>query len=48
VLTTLWGFVQQRLEAHFSRAVTASNNSRDGTRIMTPALNETVLSHDAT
>jgi polar amino acid transport system permease protein len=48
VLTTLWGFVQQRLEAHFSRAVTASNNSRDRRRTMAPALSETVLSHDAT
>ena len=28
VLTTLWGFVQRRLEAHFSRSVTASARSR--------------------
>ncbi len=46
VLTTLWGFVQQRLEAHFSRSVTAS----DRTRGMAPQVVklETVLSHDAT
>src|SRR4029077_13098950 len=29
LLTTLWGFVQQRLEAHFSRSVTASDQSRN-------------------
>jgi polar amino acid transport system permease protein len=46
LLTTLWGFVQQRLEAHFSRSVTASNRSRDkAARI---DLSEAVLTHDAT
>jgi len=47
LLTTLWGFVQQRLEAHFSRSVTASDRGR-GPRVINIRLNEAVLSHDAT
>ncbi|MGH7153139.1 MAG: amino acid ABC transporter permease [Acetobacteraceae bacterium] len=47
LLTTLWGFVQQRLEAHFSRSVTASDRDR-GRRVVNLRLNEAVLSHDAT
>jgi polar amino acid transport system permease protein len=47
ILTTLWGFVQQRLEAHFSRAVTASDRGR-GAVAAKLRLNEVVLSHDAT
>jgi polar amino acid transport system permease protein len=45
LLTTLWGFVQHRLEAHFSRSVTDSNRSRQSAQ---PALSEVALSHDAT
>jgi len=46
LLTTLWGFVQHRLEAHFSRSVTASNRSRN----MAPQLDlaDVVATHDAT
>jgi polar amino acid transport system permease protein len=46
LLTTLWGFVQQRLEAHFSRSVTASVRSRN----MAPQLElaGVVATHDAT
>ena len=49
VLTTLWGFVQTRLEAYFSRSVTTSGRSRQPA----PAgkeleLGDAVLSHDAT
>ncbi len=47
VLTTLWGFVQQRLEAHFSRSVTASDRGR-GPVAANLRLNDVVLSHDAT
>jgi len=49
VLTTLWGFVQQRLEAHFSRSVTVSDRSRGrAPQTATLGLNQAVLSHDAT
>jgi polar amino acid transport system permease protein len=49
VLTTLWGFVQQRLEAHFSRSVTTSDRSRGrAPQTGTLGLNQTALSHDAT
>jgi polar amino acid transport system permease protein len=46
LLTTLWGLVQHRLEAHFSRSVTASTRSRN----MTPQLDlaDVVATHDAT
>jgi polar amino acid transport system permease protein len=47
ILTTLWGFVQQRLEAHFSRSVTASDRGR-GPATAKLRLNDVVLSHDAT
>ena len=49
VLTTLWGFVQRRLEAHFSRSVTASSRSRQpaaAAKIL--ELTDAVVSHDAT
>jgi polar amino acid transport system permease protein len=46
LLTTLWGLVQHRLEAHFSRSVTASDRSRDKAPPL--QLNEVALSHDAT
>ena len=48
VLTTLWGFVQQRLEAHFSRSVTASDRGATDQQLRSCRLNEVVLSHDAT
>jgi polar amino acid transport system permease protein len=49
VLTTLWGFVQQRLEAHFSRSVTTSDRSRGrAPQTATLGLNQAALSHDAT
>jgi polar amino acid transport system permease protein len=49
VLTTLWGFVQQRLEAHFSRSVTASARSRGSVQQAAKLqMAEAVLSHDAT
>jgi polar amino acid transport system permease protein len=47
ILTTLWGFVQQRLEAHFSRSVTSSDRGR-GPATAKLRLNDVVLSHDAT
>jgi polar amino acid transport system permease protein len=46
VLTTLWGFVQQRLEAHFSRSVTASDRSRHPTQQIVEL--NAALTHDAT
>ncbi len=49
VMTTLWGFVQRRLEAHFSRSVTASARSRGPNPETTKLeLAEAVLSHDST
>ena len=49
VLTTLWGFVQRRLEAHFSRSVTAVAGSRQGAPAAAKLeLGEAVLPHDAT
>ena len=49
MLTTLWGFVQQRLEAHFSRAVTASDRSRGRPRRTAKLdLADAMLSHDST
>jgi len=48
VMTTLWGFVQQRLEVHFSRSVAASTRSPGVALQMTKlAVAEAVLSHDA-
>jgi polar amino acid transport system permease protein len=46
LLTTLWGFVQARLEAYFSRGVRATAASR-GTGSPLD-LNKALLSHDAT
>jgi len=46
LLTTLWGFVQHRLEAHFSRSVTASSQSRNIARQL--ELAGVVATHDAT
>jgi polar amino acid transport system permease protein len=46
LMTTLWGFVQHRLEAHFSRSVTASSRSRDKAQQIDLA--GAVLTHDAT
>ncbi len=49
VLTTLWGFVQRRLEAHFSRSVTASSRSRQpAPEAKILELTDAVVSHDAT
>lgn len=47
ILTTLWGFVQQKLEAHYSRFVTASAPS-PAARAVKLGLNEAALPHDAT
>src|SRR5246127_2254627 len=46
VLTTLWGFVQHRLEAHFSRSVTPYESSRRRTRQIMKF--DAALTHDAT
>jgi polar amino acid transport system permease protein len=46
VLTTLWGFVQQWLEARASRSVTASRPEADA-RSAQIALDRAVLPHDA-
>jgi len=46
LLTTLWGFVQARLEAHFSRSVRAMAASRAGPATLD--VNKALLSHDAT
>jgi polar amino acid transport system permease protein len=43
VLTTIWGFVQDRLEAHFSRSVTPTT----GRRAMLGKIETVNLSHDA-
>src|SRR5215472_11591190 len=48
ILTTLWGFVQQRLEAHFSRSVTASERGRGRASPPEKLDLNAVLSHDAT
>jgi polar amino acid transport system permease protein len=47
VLTTLWGFVQQRLEKHFSRFVDQPRQA-GGTAPLAPTLQNAILSHDAT
>jgi polar amino acid transport system permease protein len=46
LLTTLWGLVQHRMEAHFSRSVTASTRSRDKAPPLDLA--GAVMTHDAT
>jgi polar amino acid transport system permease protein len=46
IMTTLWGFVQQRLEAHFSRSVTESARTR-GAGPAKLDLSDAVVSHDA-
>jgi polar amino acid transport system permease protein len=48
ILTTLWGFVQRRLEAHFSRSVTPFGSTKSSPAANNPALTDAVLSHDAT
>jgi polar amino acid transport system permease protein len=49
VLTTLWGFVQQRLEKHFSRFVDQPRHPRaGGATPLAPTLQDAILSHDAT
>jgi len=48
VLTTLWGFVQQRLEKHFSRFVDQPRQARPGAAPLPPGLRDPILSQDAT
>jgi polar amino acid transport system permease protein len=49
VLTTLWGFVQQRLEKHFSRFVEQPQQPRaGGAAALVPNIRDAILSHDAT
>lgn len=48
VLTTLWGFVQQRLEKHFSRFVQQPQQARaGGAALLAPNVRE-AIPHDAT
>ena len=47
VLTTLWGFVQRRLEAHYSRGLGNAPQSRHAAAGGPLALSEVALSHDS-
>jgi polar amino acid transport system permease protein len=49
VMTTIWGFIQERLEAHFSRSVAPSGKSGNDKRAasLRRKIEAEVLSHDA-
>lgn len=49
VLTTIWGFIQERLEAHFSRSVTpmGGRGGSFGGGAGAPKIDAVTLSHDA-
>ncbi|HKV44211.1 MAG TPA: amino acid ABC transporter permease [bacterium] len=49
VFTTVWGLIQARIEAHFSRSVTPYHGARPGPRRPGPAeqIEQTLLAHDA-
>jgi polar amino acid transport system permease protein len=49
VLTTLWGLVQQRIEAYFARSVAPPTGGSRGTPVLAPTrrIEEMLLSRDA-
>ena len=50
VMTTVWGFIQERLETHFSRSVVPYGGRRDGevrAARLKQKMDAEVLSHDA-
>jgi polar amino acid transport system permease protein len=48
VLTTLWGFVQRRIEAHYNRSLTHVPAQEDTPAALQPlGLNKAMLSHDS-
>jgi polar amino acid transport system permease protein len=47
VLTTIWGFIQERLEAHFSKSVTPMGGPRGSFGPGSPHIDAVTLSHDA-
>jgi polar amino acid transport system permease protein len=46
-MTTVWGFIQERLEAHFSRSVTSAIGPRKRERSAAARIEEVMLTRDA-
>ena len=47
VMTTIWGFIQERLEAHFSRSVSNAIGQRKSERPLAARIQEMMLTRDA-
>jgi len=47
IMTTIWGFIQERLEAHFSRSVGNAIGQRKSERPLAARLQEMMLTRDA-